>query len=145
MHFITPCQEQVYQRVRPWIEELFGESATADEQEPRFRVRLGSSVTEVQVLPWKGEQTIVMARALVVREVGFDPTLLQYLLRQNAVIRFGGFFIESDNEVYFGHSIVGSTCDKPELEATIRSVSMTADRYDDEIRERWGGLRALDA
>lgn len=145
MQFITPSQEAVYNRVLPWMKELFGDSVEVSQDQPGFNVRLGSSITEVQVLPWKGEESIVWARALVVRQVQFDPTLLQYLLRQNAVIRFGAFSIESDNEVSFSHSIVGSTCDQPELEATIRSVSSTADRYDDEIRERWGGLRALDA
>jgi hypothetical protein len=39
---------------------------------------------------------------------------------------------------------VGSTCNQKELETSVRAVLEIADRYDDEIVERWGGQRALD-
>jgi hypothetical protein len=139
MLFTTPAQEACYAKISPWIGELFGASAAARKAEPVFDVSVGSSLTEVGVFPWTQEESVITARARVIRGVSLAPDLLQYLLRQNSVIRFGAFGIESDNEVYFIHSIVGSTCDKPELEATVRS-----DRYDDEIRNRWGGHRAVD-
>ncbi|MBI3924070.1 MAG: YbjN domain-containing protein [Armatimonadetes bacterium] len=145
MFFITPAQEECYHRVKPWIIELFGDRATARESEPVFEISEGSARAEVGIFPWKQHESVICTRALVVHQVEFHSDLLQYLLRQNSVIRFGAFGIESDNEIYFIHSIVGSTCDKPELEATIRSVSSMADHYDDEIRNRWGGLRAVDA
>lgn len=145
MEFTTPAQEQCYGRVSPWIAELFGDSATARADEPVWDIRVGSSVTELGIFPWKQDESVISARAVVVRNVKFAPELLQYLLRQNSVMRFGAFGIESDNEIYFLHSIVGSTCDKPELEASVRSVSSMADHYDDEIVNRWGGRRACDA
>ncbi|MEW6278613.1 MAG: YbjN domain-containing protein [Candidatus Eremiobacterota bacterium] len=145
MYFTTPAQEECYRKVQPWIVELFGDNARARADEPVFDVTVGSSVTEVGVFPWTQEESVVSARARVIRGVELSPDLLQYLLRQNSVIRFGAFGVESDSEIYFLHSIVGSTCDKPELAATVRSVSSMADRYDDEIRNRWGGHRAIDA
>lgn len=144
MEFTTPAQEQCYARIGPWIAELFGDSATARAEEPIWDIRVGSSVTELGIFPWKQDESIISARAAVVRNVHFQPDLLQYLLRQNSVMRFGAFGIESDNEIYFLHSIVGSTCDKPELAASVRSVSSMADHYDDEIMNRWGGQRACD-
>lgn len=145
MEFTTPAQEQCFARISPWIAELFGEHATPRAEEPIWDIRVGSSVTELGIFPWKQDESVVSARAVVVRNVKFQPELLQYLLRQNSVMRFGAFGIESDNEIYFLHSIVGSTCDKPELEASVRSVSSMADHYDDEIVNRWGGQRACDA
>lgn len=144
MLFTTPAQEACFAKITPWITELFGQAAVARAGEPVFDVKVGSAVTEVGVFPWKEDESVVCARARVIHGVTLSPELLQYLLRQNSVIRFGAFGIESDNEIFFLHSIVGSTCDKPELEATVRSVSSLADRYDDEIRNRWGGRRAAD-
>lgn len=144
MLFTTPAQQACYEKIAPWISELFGADATARPEEPVFDVKVGSAVTEVGVFPWKEDESVVSARARVIHGVGLSPELLQFLLRQNSVIRFGAFGIESDNEIYFQHSIVGSTCDKPELEASVRSVSSMADKYDDQIRNRWGGQRAVD-
>jgi hypothetical protein len=144
MLFTTPAQQACYEKVAPWISELFGGDATPRAEEPVFDVKMGSAVAEVGVFPWKEEESVISARARVVHGVELSADLLQYLLRQNSVIRFGAFGIESDNEVFFQHSIVGSTCDKPELEATVRSVGSLADRYDDQIRNRWGGQRAVD-
>jgi hypothetical protein len=59
-------------------------------------------------------------------------------------MRFGAFGLDSDNDVFFEHSIVGSTSDKVELKASVMAVVMTADRYDDQISSRWGGTRAVD-
>jgi len=44
----------------------------------------------------------------------------------------------------FDHTIVGQSCDKDELRASVLTVVLCADRYDDEIVRRWGGERALD-
>lgn len=144
MLFTTEAQRTCYEKIAPWIGELFGADATARTEEPVFDVKVGSAVTEVGVFPWKEDESVVSARARVIHGVDLSPELLQYLLRQNSVIRFGAFGIESDNEIFFQHSIVGSTCDKPELEASVRSVSSLADKYDDQIRNRWGGSRAVD-
>jgi len=47
-------------------------------------------------------------------------------------------------DVLFQHTIVGSTCDPAELEASVREVLEIADDYDDKIVSRWGGQRELD-
>jgi hypothetical protein len=52
--------------------------------------------------------------------------------------------LDKSGDVTFEHNIVGSTCDKNELKASIMAVVGTADRYDDQIVSRWGGKRASD-
>jgi Putative bacterial sensory transduction regulator len=70
--------------------------------------------------------------------------LLNYLLRENHEMRFGAFSVSKGGDIVFEHTIVGSTIDKKELESSVLAVLEIADKYDDEIVERWGGKRALD-
>jgi len=69
---------------------------------------------------------------------------MQFLLRKNDDMRFGAFGLDRDMDIFFEHTIVGSTCDKEELRATVMAVLQTADKYDDEIVAKWGGERAVD-
>ena len=57
---------------------------------------------------------------------------------------FGAFGIDSDDDIFFQHAIVGSTADKAGFEASIASVASTADEVDDQIVESWGGQLALE-
>ena len=69
---------------------------------------------------------------------------MHFLLRENDRMTFGAFGIDQDGDVFFEHTIVGSTCDKPELKTSVSSVVLIADEYDDLIVEKWGGERAID-
>ena len=44
MEFKTPGQAEVYQRILPWMHELFGESLVVFEDEPLLIVNFGSAV-----------------------------------------------------------------------------------------------------
>ena len=72
------------------------------------------------------------------------PELTKFLLDENSKMRFGAFAIDAEGEVVFRHCIAGSTCDKEELETSVGAVAQTADEYDDQIVQRWGGQRALE-
>jgi hypothetical protein len=95
-------------------------------------------------MTWGEDDAIITTRSWVVTGIELTQELLQYLLRENDTMRFGAFGLDSDNDVFFEHTIVGSTADKHELKASVMAVVMTADRYDDIIAERWGGTRAVD-
>ncbi len=144
MEFITPVQARCFERIKLWMLELFGDRLRTHDTRPMFEVWRGSAKVEVAVYPWREEESVIVARALVAKGVRLQSELLEYLLRQNSVLRFGAFCIEGNDEIYFAHSIVGSTCDKPELEASVTAVASAADHHDDIIIERWGGRRAID-
>ena len=72
------------------------------------------------------------------------PDLMYYLLRKNEDMRFGAFGIDEEHDVFFEHSILGSTCDIEEFRASLLAVASIADGLDDEIKEQFGGLRAID-
>lgn len=144
MEFKTSAQKACYEKIVPWAKELFGEFAQAREDAPVFGVMAGSAMVQVAVLPWGDDDATITARAYVVSGAELTPDLMHYLLRKNDDVRFGAFGVDNDGDIFFEHTIVGSTCDKEELKASVMAVVLTADKYDDEIVARWGGQRALD-
>lgn len=144
MEFRTSAQQACYEKIAPWVKELFGEFAIAREDAPMFAVLVGSAVAQILVMPWRDDDATITTRAYVVSGAELSQDLMHYLLRKNADMRFGAFGVDDDGDILFEHSIVGSTCDKPELKASVMAVVMVADDYDDEIVSRWGGQRAID-
>ena len=144
MKFETAAQEECYNRVLPWMQDLFGAFALEFEDYPRVGVAVGSAFAVVSVHPWGDNEATVATRAYVVTGARIDADLTDWLLRRNDDMRFGAFGIDDENDIFFKHSILGSTLDRDELKSSVLAVVMTADGCDDEIIRRWGGRRALD-
>jgi len=142
--FANETQRAVYDRVRLFIEDLFGELAVFRKDAPAFAVAAGSAVAHVHVLPWTDEGAMVTTRAFVVSGARLDAELMRWMLARNAEALWGAFGVDEDGEIVIDHSINGPTCDKEDLRASVLGVIFSADRYDDEIVARWGGERALD-
>jgi hypothetical protein len=144
MEFKTPAQKAVYDRILPWMSELFEDSVVIFDDEPLFIVNLGSAVASTRVVDWSPDEALITTRSYVVTDINVTPELSYYLLRENNGIYFGRFAYDSENDIVFEHSLVGSTCDQIELKHSVMTVIRIADSYDDEIVARWGGKRALD-
>ncbi|RZM81991.1 T3SS (YopN, CesT) and YbjN peptide-binding chaperone 1 [Leptolyngbya iicbica] len=144
MEFQTTAQEACYKRIGPWMHHLFGGSVVLFDDEPLFVVNFGSAVASTRVIPWEHNDALITTRSYVVTDIQVTPELSYYLLRENNDIRFGRFALDSENDIVFEHSLVGSTCDQIELQYSVTTVVSKADSYDDEIVARWGGKRALD-
>lgn len=146
MEFKTPAQKNTYNKVAGWMKKLFDRYPWEKLNEPGFGLFRGSAWVEVRIYPWGEEfkDTAINARSRVVTGAILEPGLLNFLLRENAQMRFGAFSIDAKGDILFEHTIVGSTCDPEELEASVVAVLEAADEYDDRIVERWGGERALD-
>jgi hypothetical protein len=144
MEFETAAQEKIYERVLPWVSDLFGGSVLRKPDAPVIGVMYGSAFAQIGVFPWGEDDAVITTRSYVVTGTDLTPELMRYLLLENAGMRFGAFGIDEEGDVLFEHSIVGSTCDQRELESSVVHVARTADEYDDTIVERWGGERALD-
>lgn len=144
MQFHTAAQQACYEKVTKWMKELFGEFAMTRKDVPVVAVVIGSAVAQTAVYPWGNDDSTITTRAYVVTGAELTPDLMHFLLRQNADMRFGAFGVDDENDIFFEHTIVGSSCDKNELKASVLAVVTTADRFDDQIVARWGGQRALD-
>ncbi len=140
----SDAQKACYEKIAPWVKDVFGDFASAHDDAPFFGVTIGTAHTVIAVDAWGDDDAIVNTRAYVVTKVELTAELMRYLLEQNDTMRFGAFGVDKDGDIFFEHAIVGSSCDRNELKASAMAVALTADRYDDEIVSRWGGLKASD-
>ena len=152
--FEHSAQEQTYKSVEKYLKSssLFQKSLKVFEDRPRFQVSYGSAEVEIEVSnwafhPWNEERNmaIVTAASCVTRGSLITPELTQYLLRENRRMRFGGFQLDENANIWFSHSILGGGhMDITELQSCILAVVTIADNYDDPLVEEFGGKRAID-
>src|ERR1051325_2795080 len=128
MNFQTPVQEQIYEKTKGQMKELFGEFAMPRDDAPVIGVMLGSALAQTAVYPWGDDDAVICTRAWVVQGAELTPDLMHHLLLLNNGMRFGAFGIDDENDVFFEHSIVGKTCDKEELKSSVMAVVTTADQ-----------------
>ncbi len=144
MKFETLKQEACYEKVERWMREVYGNFPCPKNDTPGFALFMGSALVEVLVFPWGENDTVINTRSYVVTDTELTPDLMRFLLRENSNMRFGAFGVDERGYIVFEHTILGSTCDRPELEASVNTVLKIADEYDDKIVDRWGGMRAMD-
>lgn len=142
--FKTQAQKQTYDKIGAWMREIFGEQTLGHPTLPSYAVRYGSCLVQVAVDPWGENDATIIVYSYAVTGAEMREDLLFHLLKKNNQIRFGAFALDDQNNILFQHTIVGSTCDKNELRASIMAVIATADESDDEIIARWGGQRSID-
>ena len=144
MEFKTDAQKECYYQILDWMDELFGDYPWEKLDEPGFGLFLGSAWVEVLISPWEEDETVIKTQSKVVIDAKITPELMSFLLEANSEMMFGAFSVNKAGEILFSHSIVGSTCDPEELEASVLAVLEVSDDYDDKIIRTWGGKRALD-
>jgi hypothetical protein len=144
MKFETPIQKDCYEKIKSWLNDLYEEVYTPPYDLPVFVLPLGSATATVEVLPWGNTEAIISTWSYVVTGVDITQDLMQFLLKQNSEMQFGVFSLDDDGDIRFHTTLVGSTCDRYELQTSVSSVLQTADQFDDTIVATWGGERALD-
>lgn len=144
MEFQTEAQQQTYEKIKPWVKEIFGDFAMERQDSPAFGIMIGTAYAQTGVFPWGKDDATITTRSYVVTGTDLTNDLMLFLLNENDRMRFGAFGVDADKDIFFEHTIVGSTCDKEELKASILAVVMTADQYDEKIVSKWGGQTARD-
>jgi hypothetical protein len=144
MEFQTGAQRECYEKIAPWMKEIFGDFMVARNDIPILSVLVGSAYASVGVSAWGEDDAVITARSYVVTGVEMNEELMLFLLQENDRMRFGAYGLDKDKDIFFEHAIVGSTCDKEELKASVMAVILTADNEDDKLIARWGGQRAVD-
>lgn len=144
MEFKTKAHEEIYQKIAGYMKDLFGEFARPRPDDTAFGITVGSAYVYSRIYPWGEDEAVINTRSYVITKCEIVPELMEYLLTENDTMRFGAFGLDKDKDIFFEHAILGSTCDKEELKASVMAVIYTADKYDDTIHDKWGGLRAED-
>jgi hypothetical protein len=142
--FETDAQRAAYERVADLMTQMFGEMAWQAPDEPSFSMTIGSAVVTLRVERLGDDDAFVNSYSWVVTGVEKSPELYLYLLRENLDFRFGAFGVDDEGDIMFRYGIVGSSVDKEELRAAALAVAQTADKYDDEIIAKYGGMSAKD-
>ena len=142
MEFETQAQQEVYERIEPWMKEMFGIFLKKREDAPYFGVHVGSAFVHVGVHAWQKDSATITVRAYVAVDVDSTPELMEFLLLENDRVRFGAFGLDQAHDIFFEHTIVGTTCDIEDLKNSVLAVGYAVDQYDDQVIARWGGQRA---
>ena len=143
--FKSEAQETCYKRIVPWILDIYPPAiATPASDHPAVYLAFGSTLASVDVHPFGANEAAINVTATVVRGTSKMIELLDYLLEENNRLFFASFSIDTDGTILLRDTLLGSNCDKNELEMSIRTVVEYANYYDDIIVQRWSGERALD-
>lgn len=114
-----------------------------------YALRRGSARILIAVHPPRGElpEGRIRVVAPVVRLPASDREreLCRRLLEMNATELVGAAFAISGGEVVVVAERSVKELDDSEVDAMIRNVGRVADRYDDELAERYGAVRSCDA
>lgn len=109
-----------------------------------YAVPYGSSSVAIVVRAYTEADTMVEIMAQVVTGGKIDAEVTKWLLRKNAELHFGAFGLLFDDTIIFTYSLPGTCLDSAELKSAIKSVSIIADYYDDELVKMVGGKRVSD-
>ena len=129
-------------RVREVIEEKLAEMLERYVADERGSYVFGLESALVYVVPaWLSkEATVVRVFAITNLDVPVTADLTSYLLERNLDFVLGSFALDAPHgAVWFNHNLLGEYLAPDELEATLAAVAETANKYDDEIKQRFGG------
>ena len=140
--FEHAVQEATFGKVKEYLAELF-EDPYHDPENDHFYVRYGTTVLEISVEPYGPEEAVVTIMSYCVQDVEMEDDLLLGLLELNHQLLCGSFSVVG-NDIFFAHSLFGSSLEPRDPLRAITSVATLADDYDDRIVARYGGQTALE-
>jgi hypothetical protein len=114
-----------------------------------------STRVDVSVLDWGKNKdgdpsALVQLTCPILWEVDPTPALYEWIARQGGTYYFGHVTAYDDNSapgklfLVMSHTLLGDYLDEAELSATLYAMLGTADRLDDELKEKFGGKRLAD-
>jgi len=133
-----------FEKVVEYLGAVYPHFHRPNQAQPLLVVTQGSAAVVVEVTDWAENNIKIPIWTYVVTEPKIDPALLKFLLRQNELLRFGGFSLDSDGDIRLHACIYGLDFSPTELQLIVKEVLEAADHYDDEIIFTWGGKRAID-
>jgi hypothetical protein len=140
--FHTRCQEEVYRKVKSYLDELVDEHFD-DAQHCDFYLKYGSTVLEISIEPFDEDDAVIEILAFVVQGVEPSFELMKELLRLNSEVPLGAFSLVG-NDIFFSHSFLGRRLVGEQLIASLESVATISDEYDEKLVGRYGGETALE-
>jgi hypothetical protein len=144
MEFASPTQQACYERVAGYLREIYGERLVVDGASPAFGVREGSAWVNVSIRAPRDGGPVVVTRAWVVGGTDLTPAFLHSLLAESGRPELGAYGLDGDDDVYLEHALPGQDVTLEQVRASVTAVALEADRADDAIVARFGGIRMTD-
>jgi len=105
-----------------------------------YRVSFESARVFVCPRPWSDDKSVVRIFSITNTDVPVSSDLTRFLVTENFHLLFGHLaYSEVERSVWFVHNLLGDFLDEDELTTALRVVVTQANRYDDLIKEKFGG------
>ena len=125
---------------REQVEKQLRESGIAFgvDQDGDLAVPFGNTITFIRPVEESGTK-LVRIWAITNVDIELSDELTRFLATENAKLAFGGFEVDGSRKVALSHTLLGDYLQRAELEAGLAAVAVAADRYNDDIKSRFGG------
>jgi len=137
---VEACRSMVEAALR----DLVGDRLLADAGTGVFGFREGSAWVTVAVQAPDGGEPVIATRSWLVEGAEPTPELLHHLLVDAARPPFGAFGMDAREVVFVEHVMPGDGAGAAQVQAVARALAAFADRADDELVARFGGIRMTD-
>lgn len=127
-------------RIEPILADVLGKRAEQDDEGDYI---LPIDEVRVMVAPRATPEGHVVIRIFAITNVGFQvvPELGLFLARLNFGMMFGRFALDTEHRsIWFDESLLGEQFREEELRFAIKTVSTTADSWDDRLKQMFGGV-----
>jgi len=126
---------------------LAGAGVQANVTENGYRIFYGSTAVAVNIVDQK-ERVLVHLVAPLVLGVPNTPELAYWVAVEGQQMYFGAASLRPQEgglaDVFLEHTLLGDYLDEDELHTAIGAVLSTANDWDDELQQRFGGMRVED-
>jgi hypothetical protein len=133
-------------KVERYLKEIVSEYQVQGE---RFLYRQGSAVVVIHPLQWQEGSTIVRLISPVLSKVARagNDAMFEEFSELNDRFIFGRFYWTPSKDdaaigtIFLEHSLLGEYLDVDELASAFVGMAATADKFDDELKAKYGGER----
>lgn len=110
----------------------------------RLRIRRGSTAVFLSAKDWTSGHTLAEMLCPVLHGVKRSEAVLEELNRLNFALYFGKAYWH-ENGIWIAHTLLGDHIDPEELVTALGLIATVADKIDEELKEKFGGERWIDA
>jgi hypothetical protein len=116
------------------------------DREGDFSIDYESAKIMVCPRAWSDGKTIVKVFSITNLDVPQNPALFEFLVKENFTLFLGHFSYDEDNlAVWLEHVLLGEEINKESLMTVITTIAILADRYDDIVKQKFGGILYTEA
>ena len=136
------AESEALKTLRSTIEKYLSESFGnyLKDQKNNFIMQAGSARVMIIPVDWVEGQTLVRVFSIINLGAPITPELTKFLATENAKLLFGKFSLDEINKaIAYELNLLGDFLNRKELEVAVKSIAFTADKYDDEIKAKFGG------